>query len=140
MFLHQFFKDFWNGRKNTNWSIITLCKGSFIKKTVVMSASFRLSGKFTVFNISLKRFFKASAEISELVFKILVVILSLVIAFLGLISWTFFPMSHFDIDLKENLSWFTILPLMSEMHWWNLYLLITFSIGSEIFIKSELVI
>ena len=81
-----------------------------------------------------------SAETSELIFSILGGILSLVLAFLGLISWTSLSMSNLDIGLKENLSWFTILSLMSKILGWNLYLLIAFSIGSEIFIESGLII
>ena len=51
-----------------------------------MSASLRLSGKSSVFNISLKRFCEASAEASTLIFNILGEIMSLVVAFFGLIS------------------------------------------------------
>ena len=104
-----------------------------------MSASFRLPGKFPVFNISLTRLCKVSAETSELIFNILGGILSLVLAFLGLISWTSLSMSNLDIRLKENLSWFTILLLMSKILGWNLDLVIAFSIGSEIFIESGLI-
>ena len=106
-----------------------MCKGFFFSKTGVISASSRLSGKFPVFNISLKRLCVVSAETSELMFNILGGILSLVLAFFGLIRWTSLSMSNLDISLKENLFWFTILSLMSKILGWNLYLLIAFSIG-----------
>ena len=117
----------------------TLCKGFFSLKTGVISARLRLSGKFPAFNMSLKMLCKVSAETSELILNILGGILSLVHVFLGLISWTYLSTSNLDIGLKENLSWFTILLLMSKILGWNLYLVIAFSIESEIFIESGLI-
>ena len=97
----------------------------FLLKTEVMSASFSLSGKFPVFNKSLKRLCKTSGEASEFIFNILGRILSLLVAFLGLIGWTFFSMFNLDIGLKDNLFWFTNLSLMSKMIGWNLFWHIT---------------
>ena len=48
-------------------------------------------------------------------------------------------MANLDIGLKENLSWFTILSLMSKILGWNLYLLKAFLIRSEIFVESGLI-
>ena len=108
-------------RQKINWFIIDFVQRIFLLKTGVVSASFRLSGKFPVFNISLKRFCKTSAETFELIFNFSSGILPLLL-FWGLIGWTF-SMSNLDIGLKENLSWFTILSLMITMLGWNLCLI-----------------
>ena len=48
--------------------------------------------------------------------------------------WPSFSVSNLDIGLKENLSWYTVLSLMSKILGWNLSLVIAFSIDkSEIY-------
>ena len=76
----------------------------FFLTTGVISASFRLLGKFPGFNISLKKLCKTSTEAFVLIFNILDEIVSIVAAFLGLISWTSFSISNLDIAFKVNFS------------------------------------
>ena len=62
-----------------------------------MSTSFGLSGKFSFFNISLKKLGKTPAKAFELIFNVLGGIVSLLVALFSLINWTSFSMSNLDI-------------------------------------------
>lgn len=86
--------------------------------------------------MSLKRLCETPAEASELVFNTLGGTVLLVVAFLRLISWTSFSISNLDIVFNETFSWFTMISLISKIPGWNLYLVIDFSIGSEISISG----
>ena len=58
--IKQFFKYFWEIRKCTNRPLVTFaCCITFLKKTGVISAYFRISGKFHFFTQSLKIFVRA---------------------------------------------------------------------------------
>ena len=65
------FKDLVNTRQDTDCSVVFLFKGSFFLKTVVISASFKLSGKRSVIKHSLKRFCKVSGEFLQFTFNVL---------------------------------------------------------------------
>ena len=123
---HEFFKNIWNSRQNTYRSIVFL-------KTGAMSAGFILSGKLHVDNISLKRFWRTSANMLALSFNVLDGMLFPVVA-----SWSTFKSSLIILFLfiawNENRFWMFIrlLTFLSKMLEWNWYLLIHFSTGSKI--------